>query len=195
MTLLLLHDGDAADFAGAGEPGVVYMPDLAWRVEKLRLEEQNQQRFLKAMPRFLPYSECRKWVQAFSRWKTKDDWREWIAMGEKRNSYIPVRMSRRRWCDRTGKSPFWGFHFVVVQYFFFPSLLLLLCPLERAGRILWPSWSVDQLGSLSSGRSLQRRRYRVPLKRNVFLLCDSERYQPIQSCTEYNTNGSVGIIA
>jgi hypothetical protein len=91
MTLLHLHDGDSADFAGAGgEPGVVFMPDLAWRVAKLRLEEQNQQRFLKAMPRFLPYTECRKWVQAFSRWKTKEDWREWIAMGEKRNSYIPV---------------------------------------------------------------------------------------------------------
>jgi hypothetical protein len=95
-----LHDGIGGDGGGedngslspfGGEPGVVYMPDLAWRVEKLRLEEQNQQRFLKALPRFLPYAECRKWVQAFGRWKTREDWREWISMGEKRNSYIPVR--------------------------------------------------------------------------------------------------------
>lgn len=100
-----LHDGSGGDGGSGGEdgslspfggePGVVYMPDLAWRVEKLRLEEQNQQRFLKALPRFLPYTECRKWVQAFGRWKTREDWREWISMGEKRNSYIPVRFSLR----------------------------------------------------------------------------------------------------
>jgi hypothetical protein len=69
----------------------VVLRDLSWRVEKLRLEEQNIQRFLKARPRFLPYNECRKWVQAFNRWQTEDDWNEWIAMGEKRNAYIPVR--------------------------------------------------------------------------------------------------------
>jgi hypothetical protein len=149
MTLLHLHDGDAADFAGAGgEPGVVYMPDLAWRVEKLRLEEQNQQRFLKAMPRFLPYTECRKWVQAFSRWKSKEDWREWIAMGEKRNSYIPVRIchvSFRRWCDRTGEV---GFYFVAVQYILFSSGVPHCCcfviqsePDEYYGRLgQWISW-------------------------------------------------------
>jgi hypothetical protein len=85
-------DGEESVRYFGGEPGVV-LRDLTWRVEKLRLEEQNQQRFLKAMPRFLPYVECRKWVQAFGRrWKTEQDWREWIAMGEKRNSYIPVRM-------------------------------------------------------------------------------------------------------
>ena len=63
--------------------------DLSWRVAKLRLEEQNTARFLKARPRFLPYDDCRKWVQAWSRWKTEEDWRSWISMGEKRNSYIP----------------------------------------------------------------------------------------------------------
>lgn len=73
------------------DTGGVLLNDLSWRVEKLRLEEQNIQRFLKARPRFLPYNECRKWVQAFNRWQTEDDWNEWIAMGEKRNAYIPVR--------------------------------------------------------------------------------------------------------
>ena len=72
------------------DTGGVLLQDLSWRVEKLRLEEQNIQRFLKARPRFLPYNECRKWVQAFNRWQTEDDWNEWIAMGEKRNAYIPV---------------------------------------------------------------------------------------------------------
>ena len=72
-----------------GDEGVV-IEDLNWRVEKLRLEEQNTRRFLKAKPRFLPYEDCRQWVQAWGqRWETKEDWRNWIAMGEKRNSYIP----------------------------------------------------------------------------------------------------------
>lgn len=65
--------------------------DLGWRVEKLRLEEANTKRFLRAGPRFLPYSECRKWVKAWNRWETKEDWLMWIDEGEKRNSYIPSR--------------------------------------------------------------------------------------------------------
>ena len=73
------------------DTGAVMIDELSWRVEKMRLEEQNRQRFLKARPRFLPYNECRKWVQAFGRWETEEDWRQWISMGEKRNSYIPSR--------------------------------------------------------------------------------------------------------
>lgn len=73
------------------DTGTVLLEDLSWRVEKLRLEEQNKKRFLKSSPRFLPYDECRRWVQAFGRWETEEDWRQWISMGEKRNSYIPSR--------------------------------------------------------------------------------------------------------
>ena len=69
----------------------VVVEDIHWRVAKLRLEEQNTRRFLKSRPRFLPYNECRKWVQALGRFQTEEDWKEWISMGEKRNSYIPVR--------------------------------------------------------------------------------------------------------
>lgn len=65
--------------------------DLYWRIEKLRLEEQNTKRFLKSKPRFLPYDECRKWVQAFGRrWISEEEWKDWINMGEKKNPYIPV---------------------------------------------------------------------------------------------------------
>ena len=48
--------------------------DLSWRVAKLRLEEQNTRRFLKARPRYLPYEDCRKWVQAWNRWDNEQDW-------------------------------------------------------------------------------------------------------------------------
>jgi hypothetical protein len=73
------------------DTGSVDLDDLNWRVAKQRLEEQNTKRFLKSGPRFLPYDECRKWVQAWgSRWESETEWRDWIYMGEKRNSYIPV---------------------------------------------------------------------------------------------------------
>lgn len=77
------------------DAGGVLVEDLHWRVERLRLEEQNTKRFLKAGPRFLPYDECRKWVQAWNRWDCEEDWRNWIAMGEKRNPYIPVSFLER----------------------------------------------------------------------------------------------------
>ena len=65
-----IDDFGEEDLEGAG----VVLEDLDWRVEKLRLEEANTRRFLKAKPRFLPYDECAKWVQAFGRWNTKEDW-------------------------------------------------------------------------------------------------------------------------
>ena len=60
-------------------PSVV-LEDLNWRVEKLRLEEANKRRFLKSRPRFLPYEECRKWVAAWSRWESEEDWRRYVSM-------------------------------------------------------------------------------------------------------------------
>mmetsp|Transcript_17315 Transcript_17315/g.36169 ORF Transcript_17315/g.36169 Transcript_17315/m.36169 type:complete len:297 (-) Transcript_17315:174-1064(-) len=75
-----------------GRPAGVVLEDLNWRIEKLRLEEANKRRFLKAGPRFLPYTECQKWVQAWgNRWTSAEEWNDWIASGEKRNSYIPSR--------------------------------------------------------------------------------------------------------
>jgi hypothetical protein len=57
-----------------GDPGVT-IEDLNWRVQKLRLEEENKRRFLKAKPRFLPYEECSRWVQAWGkRWTSETDW-------------------------------------------------------------------------------------------------------------------------
>jgi hypothetical protein len=58
-----------------GDNSGVLIEDLSWRVEKMRLEERNKQRFLKAKPRFLPYEDVAKWVQAWGqRWKTQQDW-------------------------------------------------------------------------------------------------------------------------
>ena len=64
------------DDFGEGEVGLdgVVIDDLNWRIDKLRLEEENKRRFLKAKPRFLPYEECCKWVQAFGRWNSQEEW-------------------------------------------------------------------------------------------------------------------------
>eukprot|EP00536_Pseudo-nitzschia_multiseries_P003142 jgi/Psemu1/252376/estExt_Genewise1Plus.C_470005 len=95
-----------------GRPAGVVLEDLSWRVEKLRLEEANKRRFLKAGPRFLPYEECRKWVQAWGlRWNSEEEWKDWIASGEKRNSYIPSRPEE--YFTRTGDWISWE-HFLGV---------------------------------------------------------------------------------
>lgn len=65
--------------------------DLSWKLARVRLEQENTKRFLKAGPRFLPYEECRNWVTAWNRWETEEDWKAWIREGEKRNAYIPAR--------------------------------------------------------------------------------------------------------
>jgi hypothetical protein len=85
------------------------IPDFSWRVEKKRLEEANTRRFLKSKPRFLPYEECRKWVQAWGWWDSKEDWDAWIEQGEKRNSYIPTRPDE--YYGKYGQWISWG-HFL-----------------------------------------------------------------------------------
>lgn len=83
--------------------------DLSWKLAKIRLEEENTKRFLKAGPRFLPYEECRKWVTAWNRWETEEDWKTWIREGEKRNAYIPARPDE--YYGRLGKWKGWA-HFL-----------------------------------------------------------------------------------
>ena len=88
-----VNEDDEVVVVGNGDWDTPYvvLEDLNWRIEKLRLEEANKKRFLTSGPRFLPYEECRKWVQAWGgRWDNQQEWQEWIEMGEKRNSYIPA---------------------------------------------------------------------------------------------------------
>ena len=102
-------DTDKNGIIGDEVVGGEVIDDLNWRAEKLRLEEANTRRFRKAGPRFLPYEECRKWVQAWNRWETKQDWECWIDEGEKRNAYIPARPDE--YYGRLGKWKGWD-HFL-----------------------------------------------------------------------------------
>ena len=104
-----IYDNMDLDFNQNNDEELSTIPDLSWRVEKLRLEEANTRRFLKSKPRFLPYEECRKWVQAWNRWDSEEDWVTWIDEGEKRNSYIPARPDE--YYGRLGKWKGWD-HFL-----------------------------------------------------------------------------------
>ena len=95
MLTFLCNKSDSSCFdeefsEGAGEDGEL-IPDLQWRLAKAKLEEAHTKSFLRSKPRHLAYDECRKWVMAWHRWDSEEDWREWINMGEKRNAYIPAR--------------------------------------------------------------------------------------------------------
>ena len=79
--------GGDADLEAPGQVA----DNLSWKITKIRLEQENTKRFLRAGPRFLPYDECRNWVVAWNRWETEEDWKNWIREGEKRNAYIPAR--------------------------------------------------------------------------------------------------------
>eukprot|EP00521_Asterionellopsis_glacialis_P012874 CAMPEP_0195308734 /NCGR_PEP_ID=MMETSP0707-20130614/38380_1 /TAXON_ID=33640 /ORGANISM="Asterionellopsis glacialis, Strain CCMP134" /LENGTH=174 /DNA_ID=CAMNT_0040373017 /DNA_START=309 /DNA_END=833 /DNA_ORIENTATION=+ len=102
-------EGSDTESQEFGDGDFEVLNDLSWRVEKLRLEEQNTKRFLKAPARYLPYDECRKWVIALNRWDTEEEWRDWIEMGEKRNAYIPARPDE--YYERQGKWISWN-HFL-----------------------------------------------------------------------------------
>ena len=79
-----------------GRPAGVVIEDLSWRVEKLRLEEANTRRFLKAGPRFLPYDECKKWVQAWGeRWTSAQEWYVCAASEQANNHFVFV-LGRRQ---------------------------------------------------------------------------------------------------
>ena len=77
-----LDDPEVLNLSENDDSSAVTLDDLSWRVEKLRLEEANTRRFLKSGPRFLPYEECRKWVQAWNRWDSEKDWKQWIDEGK-----------------------------------------------------------------------------------------------------------------
>eukprot|EP00554_Chaetoceros_debilis_P011123 CAMPEP_0194109270 /NCGR_PEP_ID=MMETSP0150-20130528/8802_1 /TAXON_ID=122233 /ORGANISM="Chaetoceros debilis, Strain MM31A-1" /LENGTH=117 /DNA_ID=CAMNT_0038798193 /DNA_START=256 /DNA_END=609 /DNA_ORIENTATION=- len=59
------------------------------RIARMRLEEANTKRFLKAIPAKLPYNECKEWAKRQNMWQSKEDWDAWIDLGESLSAYIP----------------------------------------------------------------------------------------------------------
>lgn len=53
------------------------------------LERQWMADVKKRKPRFYTYNLCKKTVQSENMWKTKQEWKDWISQGEKRNRWIP----------------------------------------------------------------------------------------------------------
>ncbi|KAL3801928.1 hypothetical protein HJC23_010272 [Cyclotella cryptica] len=69
----------------------VYIPELSWRVAKLRLEEANTKQILKRKPLKLPYKTSRRWIQANWAPKTKEEFYDLVANGNLRTPYISKR--------------------------------------------------------------------------------------------------------
>eukprot|EP00435_Cladocopium_sp_Y103_P029873 s2547_g7.t1 len=75
------------------------------RLFRSELEEHAKRALFRRKKRFLPFDDCVKWVRAMGLWDSKKEWEEWIAMGEKRNPYIPTRPDEyygklgSQWCD------------------------------------------------------------------------------------------------
>jgi hypothetical protein len=59
------------------------------RIARMRLEEENKRRFLKSRPAKLPYAQCKQWVKAQNMWHSKEEWYEWVNLGESLSAYIP----------------------------------------------------------------------------------------------------------
>jgi hypothetical protein len=62
---------------------------LQIRIARMRLEEENKRRFLKSRPVKLPYDQSKKWVQAQNMWNSREEWYEWVGLGENLSAYIP----------------------------------------------------------------------------------------------------------
>lgn len=69
----------------------VYIPELSWRVAKLRLEEANTKQILSRKPLKLPYKTSRRWIQANWAPKTKEEFNDLVANGNLRTPYISKR--------------------------------------------------------------------------------------------------------
>ena len=58
-----------------------------WRVERARLEEQHARSIRQRKRRFLPYVDACMWARRMG-FSSKEEWDEWIDLGEKRTPYI-----------------------------------------------------------------------------------------------------------
>ena len=63
---------------------------LQIRIARMRLEEGNKRRFLKSRAAKLSYEQCKQWAQAQNMWSSKDEWYEWVDLGENLSAYIPT---------------------------------------------------------------------------------------------------------
>ena len=85
---LLLQVLDPDDNDDETSPEKMDRDRLNERVDRARLNDQWSKSIMKRRPRFLPFDAARQWARAMHL-ETEDDWREWIADGEKRNPYVP----------------------------------------------------------------------------------------------------------
>ncbi len=76
---------------GAREPdGMLREIANDMRFGRARLELLHTMSIVRRKPKFLAYNRARRWAARLGI-ASAAEWREWISMGEKRNTYIPSR--------------------------------------------------------------------------------------------------------
>ena len=76
---------------GAREPdGMLLEIANDMRFGRARLELLHTMSIVRRKPKFLAYNRARRWAARLGI-ASAAEWREWISMGEKRNTYIPSR--------------------------------------------------------------------------------------------------------
>lgn len=82
------EDDDNEDDEDAEEADTSSSDDISWRVAKLRLEEANTRRFLKAKPIKLDYHTSSKWICKNYDISTKTEFMDLVSNGSLRTPYI-----------------------------------------------------------------------------------------------------------
>jgi exonuclease I len=67
------------------------LPELSWRITKVRLEEANTRRILRRKPLKLPYAQSSKWIQFNYAPQTKEEFEQLVMDGTLKNVYISKR--------------------------------------------------------------------------------------------------------
>lgn len=84
---VLSAEDEAGSADAPAQPEVPCYTD-DWRVQRARLEEANSKRVRARKPKFLPISAASAVAQQLGL-QTKEEWEEWLELGEGRTPYVP----------------------------------------------------------------------------------------------------------
>ena len=63
--------------------------ELNYMLNQKRLEDAWMDARKRSKPRYLSYRSCSEWAKHQNMWKNKEEWMEWIGMGEGKPSLVP----------------------------------------------------------------------------------------------------------
>ena len=89
--LQMAGEGGQADDGGEREVESTWLggDELQVMVFREKLEAQFMRSRIKSKPRFLPFETAVQWARRSGYWSSREEWFEWLEMGERKNPYIP----------------------------------------------------------------------------------------------------------